>query len=168
MPWCAGFYFGASGCGAQVPGLVQASVAVAGGLYGAGSEVERCMGLLAPQHVGSSQSQSTPVSPASAGRFLSLCRQEVLLIFSLEQSIFLFFFSAFVIYKVFKVQMTVFWRYLFCSTSLFSEYSFIYSGQLLIFCFILSYELRLLSCFRVNVMNFSKVFKLKFYWEFID
>ena len=95
----------------------------------------RCMGLLAPQHVGSSRSHRAHLCPLRRQADSYPCAaREVLLIFSLEQSIFPFFIFCILSYMRYScTDDCVFEIYLFCSTGLFFWYhSFIYSGQFLI------------------------------------
>ena len=106
---CGLLILGASCCGAQVPGLAGFSSCGRWALWCwlRGRRAWACLLLsmwdLPPV-------QSTPVSPALAGRFLSLCRQRSSpYILSRTINCFLFFFLYFFIYEIFMYRWLCFW-----------------------------------------------------------
>ena len=133
---CGLLILGASCCGAQVPGLAGFSSCGRWALWCwlRGRRAWACLLLsmwdLPPV-------QSTPVSPALAGRFLSLCRQRSSpYILSRTINCFLFFFCILSYMRYSCTDDCVFEIYLFCSIGPFFWYhGFIYSGQLFNFLF---------------------------------
>ena len=133
---CGLLISGASCCGAQVPGLAGFSSCGRWALWCwlRGRRAWACLLLsmwdLPPV-------QSTPVSPALAGRFLSLCHQRSSpYILSRTINCFLFFFCILSYMRYSCTDDCVFEIYLFCSIGPFFWYhGFIYSGQLFNFLF---------------------------------